>query len=203
MWRAFWALVVVVVVADARPCTPADGWAACEQVGICRFLYRHDRLSGVQRAFDYYKSHEWLLPSIPMGWQPFTPTGPECPSSSNSSTTTISTNDPLPPSLQSLLFALQSFTHFAEGTAGCPPPQIPQCDDETGQCECFCPSATGALSAVSDGNTFCVTTDACQNALTNWAIGLGIAGLAIAFIGIVLAAATSLRALNAWRIQDS
>lgn len=186
-------LLLLVACGDARSCTPADLWDLCQKASLCNFLYRNDGLAGVKRAYDYYQNHAWILPLLPMQWQPFSPLGPDC---GNASTTTISTAESLPSSLVAAVLALQSFPHYAEGTAGCPAPQVSQCDDETGQCECFCPSATGALSAVSDGDTFCVATDSCQNSLTNWAIGLGIAGLVIILLGLILVFVVTLRAFN-------
>lgn len=181
------ALVLLVLVTwevGARPCTTDDYWPLCQRYNLCAFVFRHDQAAGVRRAVEYYQGRGWLIPQLPNVWQPLSGP-PECNFSSVDAF--VSTAQPLPPSLYAALTALIMFTHYAEGTAGCPPPQIPQCDDETGQCECFCPSATGVLSPASDDNTFCVTTDSCQNSMSYWALGLGIAAIVLVLAAIVTA----------------
>ncbi len=183
--------------ASSSPCRPEDIWALCQLDVICSFRYRADKLAGIKRAFEFYDLRQWQLPYWPAGWQPAAASGitsPQCDFTGNQTVSayqSAATTPALSTVMKDVLDAVVRYRDYAEGSAGCPIPKVASCDDLTGQCECSCPGAPPG-----NADDFCIAMDSCQNSLTNWAIGLGIAGLALALLGLILAFSVTLHGLN-------
>jgi hypothetical protein len=164
---------------------------------ICSFRYRADKLTGIKRAFEFYDLRQWQFPYWPATWQPPATTGitsPQCDFTGNQTVSaylSTATAPPLTTVMKDVLDAVVRYRDYAEGSAGCPIPQVASCDDLTGQCECGCPGAPPG-----NNDNFCIAMDSCQNSLTNWAIGLGIAGLALVLLALILTFSVTLHALN-------
>jgi len=182
-------LLLLLTTAHAIPCTPEDVWALCQRDTRCAFLYRLEKLTGIKRALEFYTYREWQIPGWPPSWRaPSSNPMVECdyPANGTSASGFLSSTAPLPPGLQFVLYAVERYRDYAEGTTGCPSPKIMQCDDETNQCECFCPG----------GDMTCASTDSCSNSVINWAIALSVTWLVLALIAIIVATVTTWRTIN-------